>query len=86
MTSDTYEVLKSEWLQWKSSKVTKAFIAGLLNKREYLKEGLAEGQTRGDEALIDVGRCQALKDTVMDAIEDFNYIEREEEEKVKNGN
>ena len=84
--TNSYEVSKTEWLQWKANKVTKSYIEGLLNKREFLKEGLAEGQTRGEEALIDVGRCQALKDAVMNAIEDFDYLERDDEEKETNGN
>ena len=84
--NDLEEVSKEEWLQWKANKVTKKYIANILTKREYLKEGLAEGQTRGEEALIEIGRCQALKDVVMNVIEDFDYIEREDEEKIRNGN
>ena len=80
------EVNKAEWQQWKKDKVTKLFVAGILNKREYLKEGLVEGHlSTHDEQLMAMGKCQAIKDIVTYLIEDFNYIERDQEEISSDG-
>ena len=76
------EVFKDEWQDWKSSKVTKAFLKSIFIKREFLKEGLAENNhTTEQERLIDVGQCIAIKDNIDYAIEGFQYLEREAEEK-----
>jgi hypothetical protein len=75
------EVFKSEWEDWRTNKVTKAFLKTLFDKREYLKEMMAEN-TYGSEAerLIDIGQCIAIKDNMDYAIYQFNYVERGQEE------
>ncbi len=76
---DLPEVAKEDWALWKQTPVTKRAVAGLMNKREYIKEALAEGQfVTEDERLIAIGKTQALKDAVLYLIEDFDYQIKED--------
>jgi len=78
------EVEKELWAQWKQHPVTKRLIAGLMNKREVIKEALVEGSYTGDEErLIGIGQAQALRDAVMYAIEDFDYTIKEDSTDVE---
>lgn len=78
-TMELPEVEKDLWAQWKQHPATKRFIAGLMNKREVIKEALVEGSYTGDEdRLVGIGQAQALRDAVMYAIEDFDYTMKED--------
>ena len=71
------EVFKEEWSDWKGSKVTKVFLKKLFDKREFLKEGLANNSHSSEnERLIDVGQCIAIADSIDYAIEGFEYLDR----------
>lgn len=74
------QVSKEEYVQWKSSRVTQQLIQDLFFKREAIKEGWAEGQ-HSDESqrLMDIGRCQGLKDTIQYIQSDFNHYNKEED-------
>lgn len=76
------EITSQEWSNWKQEKVTREFLRRLFQKREDLKEGLAEGQAGESEAQLHeaIGQCQAYKDTVDYAISSFEVILTEEEE------
>ena len=77
------DVFKDEWQEWKNQKVTKAFLKVLFNKREYLKEILAEqGHGTDHERLIDIGQCIAIKDNMNYAIFDFECIDNPKEEVI----
>lgn len=74
------DVFKDEWLDWRSNKVTKAYLKVLFTKREFLKEGLAENNHSSEvERLVDVGQCIAIKDNLDYAIEGFQYVDRDKE-------
>ena len=76
---DLPEVEKADWAQWKQSPVTKRAVAGLMNQREHVKEGLVEGLYDSEsERLVAIGRAQALKDAVIYLIEDFDYQQKED--------
>lgn len=78
------EVFKDEWHDWKEQKVTKAFLKVLFNKREYLKEMMADnGYGSEQERLIDVGQCIAIKDNIDYAIAGFEYIDRERDDNAE---
>lgn len=72
------DITKSEWVQWKNDRVTRAFLADLKEKRELLKEGFAEDEMGGDvnKMFLTQGRIMALKDTILYILEDFVHIER----------
>lgn len=75
------DVFKDEWQDWRTSKVTKAFLKVLFTKREWLKDNMADnGHGTEQERLIDIGQCIAIKDNIDYAIEGFQYLEREAEE------
>ena len=81
------EIFKDEWINWKNQKVTKAFLKVLFNKREYLKEILAEhGHSSENERMIDIGQCIAIKDNMNYAIHDFECVDKNPlEEEEENG-
>lgn len=59
------QVSRSEWSDWKNSRITKGVVESIFNTREELKEGLAEGQASTDRELcILIGRCQGLADSI----------------------
>lgn len=66
-------VSKRDYLDWRSSHVTKALVKALNDKREFLKEGLAEGAGQPE----DVGRCQALRDIIEYILRDFETFDEE---------
>lgn len=71
------EVFRSEWEDWRGNKVTKAFLKTLFNKREFLKETMAEnGYSTEAERLVDIGQCIAIKDNIDYALSGFEYVER----------
>ena len=72
---------KQDYLQWREMYVTKCLVQALFNKREMLKEGLAEGHS-GDltnEIQKVIGRCQAHKDDIDYIIHEFEVLEVEVE-------
>jgi hypothetical protein len=69
-------ISKSEWIAWKSNPVTKVFLKAIFDKRESIKEELAEGRGREDLNLY-IGQCQGMKDCLDYAINSFEYIEDE---------
>ena len=76
------DITREQWLDWRTHQVTKEYLKRLFEKRELLKEGLAEGQAGESEAQLHeaIGQCQAYKDTVDYAISSFEVILTEEEE------
>ena len=72
------EVTKSQWVVWKESAVTQEFIQRLFDKREMLKEGLAEGQVEAVDLFV--GQCQAYKDAIAYALQDFEVVNDTDEE------
>ena len=80
----TLEVTKSEWVDWKNSRVTKAFLERIFNKREEIKEAIVEGQITAEERDNHIGQCQGIKDSIDYAVFNFetiNDISTEEQEK-----
>lgn len=72
-------VTKDMWVSWKHDPVTQEFIARLSDKREMLKEGVVEGQASDERETQRVfGQCQALKDAILYATRDFEFIEEGE--------
>jgi len=67
--------LASEYLQWRANPVTKFLVQALFNKRELLKEGLAEGHGSTENLHVLIGRTQGIKDSVEYILSDFEYIE-----------
>ena len=70
------EVSKEQWVGWRDSPVTQEFAKRMFDKRELLKEGLAEGQAANYD--IVVGQCQAYKDVIEYTLEVFEVIDSEE--------
>ena len=72
---------KEDYLNWRSTYVTKFFIQEIFNKRELLKEAIADGVTSGfDELNLTIGRTQSIKDIIDYVIRDFEYIDIEPKE------
>ena len=71
---------KEDYLQWRSSPVTKFYLQQLMNKREEGKEDWAEGRLIGDAGLLAVGKAQGIQDCVDYAISDFEYLETQKED------
>ena len=74
------DITKQEWGDWKASKTTKEFLRRLFEKRELLKEGLAEGQAAGLEQERTIGQCQAYKDTIDYGLYSFEVLDLEEQD------
>ena len=70
------DVTQQEWLDWRAMKVSKEFLKRLFEKREDLKEGLAEGQAENKDVVI--GQCQAYKDAVDYGLLKFETVDSEE--------
>ena len=69
-------ISKEEWQFWKREKVTKAFVAHLLNRRTELLEEWAEGRCgTAQERDKQEGRVQNLKDVVLYIIQDFEVVD-----------
>lgn len=74
-------ITKSEWMDWKSNKVTYEYLSRLHGMREEYKEGLVEGRAEGKEQQdVVIGRCQGLKDAVDYAVKGFDVIDPTAEE------
>lgn len=71
------EVSKRQYIDWRANEVTKEFLKRLFEKRELLKEGLAEGQAGADQTLT-IGQCQAYKDAIDYGLYSFEVIDTEE--------
>ena len=86
MAIEIEEVYKSEWGEWKRQKVTRALLADIMNKRDWLKEALAENKFDSDqERNINIGKCIAMREIVEYIIADFATImDNAKEEKDKN--
>jgi hypothetical protein len=72
-------ITKEDWVDWKQHKVTKMFLKAVHDKREALKEGIADGAVEGDELQRTIGRCMSLYDTINFALHEL-VIEGEEDE------
>jgi hypothetical protein len=80
------EVFKDEWEEWRSNKVTKAYLKVLFNKREYLKEMLVEQRhSTEQERMVDIGQCIAIKDNMNYAIFDFECVDKNPQEDIEDG-
>lgn len=56
---------KKDWIDWKVLEVSKQMLQGIYEKRELLKEGLANGQAYNKETFDQtVGRCIALQEVI----------------------
>lgn len=72
---------KEEWQRWKTNPVTLQFLADIMNMREGVKEALVQAAHSTEQArLVDIGKCQGIKGAMVYAIEDFKYMERQQEE------
>lgn len=69
-------VTKEQWIDWKRHPVTQYFLSAINDKREMIKEGIAEGQA-GLNINRDIGRAQGLKDVIRYALVEFDYTELE---------
>lgn len=76
-------VSKEMWIDWKRNPVTMDFLGALNDKREQIKEGIAEGQSGNVD--LDIGRSQGLKDALKYALVEFDYIEFNQPEEEANG-
>ena len=75
---------KADYVDWKRNPVTKFFMQEIFNKREYLKEGIAEDKASSDKEMwIAIGRTQGIKEIIDYIIEDFETVQDPEEEKTK---
>ncbi len=70
------EILKSDWIQWKANPVTKALAEAYFERREWIKEQIAQGIK--DETYL--GQCMALKDAIDYIISDFEVIDEEKKD------
>lgn len=77
------EVTKEQWITWRALDVTKEFFQRLFDKREQLKEGLAEGNLNNTDIEIYIGQCQAYKDAVNYGLFEFETIDKELEDDNK---
>ena len=69
---------KEEYQQWRGNPITKVLVQLLFDKREVLKEGIAQGEAGSLDYLHEViGRTQALKDAIDCILHDFPVIEEE---------
>ena len=66
-------ISKEQWIDWKRHPVTMYFLQAISDKREQIKEGIAEGQS-GMNLNRDIGRAQGLKDVLRYALVDFDYV------------
>ena len=57
-------ITKRDWHDWKQQEVTKELILAIKEKREYIKEGLAE-ERYDDSYQKWAGHTQALKDIIL---------------------
>ena len=81
------EVFKSQWHDWKQSKITKKLVKDIFNKREMIKEGWAEGQHEDQkQEFLDKGRCMAMKDIIDYILYEFETIDDSPQEESKDGN
>jgi hypothetical protein len=78
---DQQPVSKEDWVDWRQHKVTQRFLRAMQQKREMLKEGLAENQSGSErEDCITMGRTQALKDVIIYAVREFEYDNQSEDD------
>ncbi|MDE1868311.1 MAG: hypothetical protein KGI08_11475 [Thaumarchaeota archaeon] len=76
------EVFQDEWKEWKDNKVTKRYFQVLFNKREYLKEMIAEQRhTSETERCLDIGQCIAIKDNINYGLFEFECVDSQQETK-----
>lgn len=74
-------ITKADWSDWKQNPVTKELVKSLYEKREALKEELAEEKFGGDYPKW-LGYVQCLKDEISFIIEDWklDLVDTEESE------
>jgi hypothetical protein len=70
-------ITKEDWVDWKKNPVTLVFLKRVQEKREILKEGLAEGAAEQNELQRTIGRCMSLADILNEAL--YNFLEEGEE-------
>lgn len=72
---------KEDYLNWRGTQITKFLLQEIWNKREEIKEGIADGQTSGhDELITAIGRTQSIKDIINYILFDFEYIDVNKQE------
>lgn len=64
------EITFDEWVNWKKQPVTQFILDALNQKREALKEGIAEGHS--EQAFLErqIGRAMSLKDAIRFILEE----------------
>lgn len=72
-------ITKRDWLDWKSQEVTKFLLHALNQKRELLKEGLANGEASEESFKREVGRCIALQEAIEFIVHGPEFDEEDEE-------
>jgi hypothetical protein len=77
-------ITKRDWLDWKSQETTRLLLQGLHEKREMLKEGLANGQSGEGNFEREIGRCIALQEAIEFILIGPEF--EEEEETSQSGN
>jgi len=81
--AEAQPVSKEDYSQWRGSHVTKQFLQDLFKRREELKEAIAENShSNNEDRLIDIGRCQAIKDVIDWALFEFEYIGKHTQDDV----
>lgn len=71
-------VSKSEWQEWKRSRVTKALVAHILNERQIALDAWSEGKS-GELGSVTKGRTQAYKEVIDYIIENFMVADDKED-------
>ena len=67
-----FGISKESWAAWKTDEVTQEFFQRLNDKREMLKEGIAEGMIAEFDLINQtIGRCQQLRDDIVYGLEEF---------------
>lgn len=69
---------KADYQAWKANPVTKFYLQAIMEKREHLKEGIAEGQS--ENVSLDIGRTQSLKDVLDYAIFNFDTVDEDKDD------
>lgn len=75
-------VLKNEYSDWKSNKVTKALAERMFMRREEMKEAWVLGQVKEESPDYVRGYSVALKNVLDYIISDFETIEENEDDQT----
>ena len=69
------EVYRSEWVEWRKSKITKFLLNALSEYRVGKLEAIAHGHANGlEEIYVEIGRAQGIEDALHFLVEDANSV------------